>query len=91
MAGHVLLQQWIFGGVRRETNQCFLVAVPDRKAPTLLAAIKTALPKIVNNPNAIALVVDLLSQRYLLLNDEKLMIVCHPVRLRNATETWDTK
>lgn len=39
-AGRVLLQQWIFGRICRETGQCFLVQVPDRKATTLLAAIE---------------------------------------------------
>lgn len=35
-AGRILPQQWIFGGICRETKQCFLVTVPDRKAATLL-------------------------------------------------------
>jgi transposase-like protein len=32
--------QWVFGGVERGTNRCFLVIVPDRKRKTLLAIIK---------------------------------------------------
>ena len=39
-AGRILPQQWIFGGICRETSQCFLVQVDDRKASTLLTAIK---------------------------------------------------
>lgn len=39
-AGRVLPQQWIFGGICRETKECFLIEVPDRNAPTLLTAIK---------------------------------------------------
>ena len=38
--GRVLPQQWIFGGVCRETKECFLTKVPDRKAITLLNCIK---------------------------------------------------
>ena len=38
--GRVLPQQWVFGGVCRETRECFLVAVPDRTAQTLLAVIR---------------------------------------------------
>ena len=38
-AGRVLPQQWIFGGLCRETKKCFLVKVPDRSAKTLLSAI----------------------------------------------------
>lgn len=39
-AGRVLPQQWIFGGICRETGECFLVQVPDRKAATLMREIK---------------------------------------------------
>ncbi|KAL4097607.1 hypothetical protein QTP88_022351 [Uroleucon formosanum] len=35
-AGRVLLQQWIFGGICRETTKCFLVEVKDRSASTLI-------------------------------------------------------
>jgi len=38
-AGRVLPQQWIFGGLCRETRKCFLVEVVDRSAKTLMAAI----------------------------------------------------
>lgn len=37
--GRVLPQQWIFGGLCRETNECFIVRVPDRSANTLLPII----------------------------------------------------
>uniref|UniRef100_A0A915DNG9 ISXO2-like transposase domain-containing protein n=1 Tax=Ditylenchus dipsaci TaxID=166011 RepID=A0A915DNG9_9BILA len=39
-AGRVLPQQWIFGGICRETRERFLVLVPDRKAATLLPIIR---------------------------------------------------
>ena len=39
-AGRVLPQQWIFGGLCRDTGECFLVKVPDRKAITLMTEIK---------------------------------------------------
>lgn len=39
-AGRVLPQQWLFGGVCRETNECFLVEVPDRTFATLMEQIK---------------------------------------------------
>jgi len=38
-AGRILPQQWIFGGLCRETKECFLVQVPDRTMTTLLNAI----------------------------------------------------
>lgn len=33
-------QQWVFGGICRETRECFLYAVPNRTAPVLLSCIK---------------------------------------------------
>jgi len=39
-AGRVLPPRWIFGGLCRESKECFLVEVPDRSAKTLLACIK---------------------------------------------------
>lgn len=39
-AGRILPQQWIFGGVCRETDECFLVKVPNRSLGVLLDAIK---------------------------------------------------
>ncbi|XP_039279151.1 uncharacterized protein LOC120350347 [Nilaparvata lugens] len=38
-AGRVLPQQWVFGGLCRETGQRFLVKVPNRGADTLLTEI----------------------------------------------------
>ena len=38
-AGRVLPQQWIFGGICRETNASFLVTVENRSAETLLKMI----------------------------------------------------
>lgn len=37
--GRVLPQQWVFGGICRESGECFMVAVPDRTAATLLPII----------------------------------------------------
>ena len=37
--GRIFPEQWVFGGVCRDTNQCFLVCVPDRSAQTLMQAI----------------------------------------------------
>jgi transposase-like protein len=37
--GRVLPAQWVFGGICRETKQCFLVTVEDRSATTLFEAI----------------------------------------------------
>ena len=37
--GRILPQQWIFGGICRKTNDCFIVQVPNRSAATLLAII----------------------------------------------------
>jgi len=38
--GRALPQLWIFGGICRETGECFLVEVPDRSAATLIKIIK---------------------------------------------------
>ena len=38
--GRILPQQWIFGGICRETSECFMFAVPDRRAVTLLPIIQ---------------------------------------------------
>lgn len=38
--GRIYPQQWVFSGISRETKQCFLYAVPDRSAATLLSCIK---------------------------------------------------
>lgn len=38
--GRVYPQQWVFGGICRENNQCFLYAVRDRTAATLLSVIR---------------------------------------------------
>lgn len=38
--GRILPQRWVFGGVCRETGECFLVEVPNRSAATLLDVIK---------------------------------------------------
>ena len=40
-AGRIFPQQWIFGGLCRDTGKCFLMKVPDRSAETLVAAIKS--------------------------------------------------
>ena len=32
--------QWVFGGVERDTGNCFLVPVEDRKADTLIDLIR---------------------------------------------------
>lgn len=37
--GRVLPQQWIFGGICRETGQCFMVQVANRDASTLMSSI----------------------------------------------------
>ena len=39
-AGRVLPQQWVFGGVCRETKEVFLYAVPNRTEKTLTECIK---------------------------------------------------
>jgi hypothetical protein len=37
--GHPSKDQWVFGGVERESSRTFLVPVPDRTADTLVAII----------------------------------------------------
>lgn len=39
-AGRVLPEQWIFGGICRETKESFLMKVPNRQTETLLTAVK---------------------------------------------------
>jgi len=39
-AGRVLPQQWVFGGICRETKECFMVLVPDRTAATLMPLVE---------------------------------------------------
>lgn len=38
--GRLPVQQWVFGGVSRNTNECFLYAVPDRSANILIPIIQ---------------------------------------------------
>lgn len=37
--GHIFPQQCVFGGICRETNDCFLVQVPDRSLKTITSVI----------------------------------------------------
>lgn len=39
-AGRVFPQQWVFGGICREDKNCFIFAVPDRSADTLIPIIQ---------------------------------------------------
>ncbi|GFV70284.1 putative transposase-like protein [Trichonephila clavipes] len=41
IVGHFVEGQWVFGGVERKTGRCFLVAVHDRTAETLLGLIES--------------------------------------------------
>lgn len=41
--GRVLPQQWVFGGICRETGENFLYAVPDRSANTLIPIIQNSI------------------------------------------------
>lgn len=43
--GRVLPQQWIFGGICRETKEVFLVEVPDRSSATLMSKIHQHIEK----------------------------------------------
>lgn len=38
-AGRILPQQWVFGGICRETGECFMFPVQDRSAATLMPII----------------------------------------------------
>ncbi|CAI6362106.1 unnamed protein product [Macrosiphum euphorbiae] len=38
-AGRILPQQWVFGGICRETKECFIVSVPNRSEITLIPII----------------------------------------------------
>ena len=38
--GRILPQQWLFGGICRETGECFMLSVPDRSAATLMPIIQ---------------------------------------------------
>lgn len=38
--GRLRSPQWVFGGIERNSGECFLVPVPDRKAETLLPIIR---------------------------------------------------
>lgn len=42
-AGRVLPCQWVFGGICRETGECFLYAVPNRSATTLMKVISESI------------------------------------------------
>ncbi|CAI4221049.1 unnamed protein product [Auanema sp. JU1783] len=37
--GRIKRQQWVFGGICRETKECFLYSVPDRSAKSLIQCI----------------------------------------------------
>ena len=41
--GRLLPQQWVFGGICRETRECFMYAVPNRSAATLLPIIRDSI------------------------------------------------
>ena len=45
IGGRILLQQWIFGNVFREKDECFLVELPNRSTNTLLESIKENVEK----------------------------------------------
>jgi len=38
-AGQILPRQWVFGGICRESNECFVACVPDQSENTLLPII----------------------------------------------------
>jgi transposase-like protein len=39
-AGRIVPEQWVFGGICLETKEVFVVPVPDRSTPTLMAIIQ---------------------------------------------------
>lgn len=41
--GRIYPQQWVFGGICRETKECFLYAVPDRRRETLEECIRISI------------------------------------------------
>jgi transposase-like protein len=41
--GRIYPTQWVFGGICRRTNECFLYAVPDRSTQTLIPIIKESI------------------------------------------------
>ena len=41
--GRVLPQQWVFGGICRQTRDCFMFMVPDRSGLTLLPIIRQSI------------------------------------------------
>lgn len=41
--GKMYPQQWVFGGICRETKECFIYAVPNRNEKTLLHCIKESI------------------------------------------------
>ena len=41
--GRGLPQQWVFGGICRETPECFMYTVPNRSADTLLPIIRNSI------------------------------------------------
>ena len=41
--GRLLREQWVFGGICRETGECFLYPVEDRSAATLLPIIRDSI------------------------------------------------
>ena len=43
--GHVLPQQWVFGGIDRQSRECFMYTVLDRSGPTLLPIIQQVIAR----------------------------------------------